>query len=324
MHETEITFTSHDKVSEIRALVWEPDELAKQKESKKPLAVIQILHGMAEHIERYRDFASYCTEQGFIVCGHDHIGHGKSASSQEELGVIAPDGMTTMIEDVHILRLIIQGRYKALAGETPLSYCLFGHSMGSFVLRNYLAVHAEGLSAAVICGTGHQAAAVSGAGRLVSRFLHAVRGPEHRSTLLHNMSVGAFSKAIEGARTPLDWLSTDESVVAAYSADPYSGFMFSAGGNATLTSLTGAMVKRETVAAVPTDLPLLFIAGKEDPVGEKGEAVKRAVALFEDTGHDRITLILYEGMRHEVLNEVGKEKVYQDVTSWLKEQLQVT
>lgn len=380
MKEIEIRFASTDNTSSIRALVWEPDglgegflqpETSPQKTpttlndvspqtetatqtpaqsdanaqgnapSAQPLGIIQILHGMAEHIERYRDFADYCTKRGFIVCGHDHIGHGKSVASEEDLGVIPLNGKTIMVEDAHVLRLLVQSRYKAL--ESPgqlkgegakskaseleegvcgsLPYCMFGHSMGSFILRNYLAVHAEGVAAAIICGTGHLSPTLSGAGHFISRLLHTFKGPLHRSTMLHNMSVGAYAKAIEGATSPLDWLSTDEEVVAAYSADPYSGFMFSTGGNAALTELTSAMVKRETVEAVPNDLPLLFVAGKEDPVGEKGEAVKRAVALFEDTGHHKVTLVLYDGMRHEILNERGNESVYDDIITWTVEQL---
>lgn len=346
MHETTLHFPSADGTSRIRALLWEPDDLLDQgngdkgasleEHSSAPPArcILQILHGMAEHIERYRDFAEFCTAQGIIVCGHDHVGHGKSVTGSEQWGHLPARGKEVLIEDTHRLRLLVQERYSATssttgasttaasaASSTPLPYFMLGHSMGSFVLRNYLATYADGITAAIISGTGQQPALLSAIGSLIAQLISATKGAEHRSTLLFNLSVGAYSKQIENAATPLDWLSTDETIVQQYFADPACGFKFDAGGNHALTQLTGAMVKRRAAAAVPANLPLLFIAGSEDPVGEKGAAVQRAVAQYRETGHTNVTLILYEGMRHEVLNEKDRARVYQDVAGWIEKNL---
>lgn len=321
MFESELSFPSSDSEYEIRALVWEPTTVGTSP--KRPRAIIQILHGMSEHIERYRAFAEFCTEQGFIVCGHDHVGHGKSLKAPDTYGLIPKNGKDVMIADAHQLRLLMQERFASEeSGSMP--HLILGHSMGSFILRNYLAEHGEGLAGAIVCATGHLAPALSGAGRLLSRFLHAIKGAEHKSPLIDSMSTGAYSKQIEGAQTTHDWLSRDDAVVQAYLDDPGCGFSFTTGGNIALTTLTGDMVKRSTVEAVPKHLPLLFLAGEEDPVGEKGVAVKKAVALFEDTGHDKVTLILYPQMRHELLNEIGKEQVYSDLMNWIDEQALAT
>ena len=313
MQEIELSFPSADAVSDIRALIWEPDDVSTTPAS----GIIQILHGMAEHIERYRGFAEFCTSNGYIVCGHDHVGHGKSVDDPDQWGIMPSDSAGVLVEDAQSFRVLMQKRYPTSESDDALPYIPFGHSMGSFVLRMYLTKYAKGLSGAVICGTGHPPAMLSAAGSLIAKFLSATKGDAHRSPFLHNLTVGAYSKQIENARTPVDWLSTDDSIVDEYIAAADCGYMFGTGSNATLTELTKNVVKRETVAAVPADLPLLFIAGGNDPVGEKGKAVQAAVDLFKETGHTNVTLKLYDGMRHEILNEVDKDAVYQDVIQWI-------
>jgi len=319
MRETELYYPSSDGTTQIRTLLWEPDNLEGAGANARGL--LQILHGMAEHIGRYRGFAEFCTEHGFIVYGHDQIGHGKSVVSQEQWGHMPKNGKELLIKDTHNLRLLVQERFSAAGSEGSLPLVMFGHSMGSFVLRLYLAQYGEGVAAAIICGTGQLSPMLSSGGSLLARLLSTTRGDEYRSPLLHSLSVGAYSKQIANARTPLDWLSTDASVVDEYIASPDCGFMFDAAATVALTSLTGSMVKREVVAAVPTSIPLLFIAGSEDPVGEKGAGVKRAEQLFRDTGHTDETLILYEGMRHEVLNEKDNQRVCSDILNWLEDKL---
>ena len=319
MQETELYFPSFDGSSNIRALLWEPDGL--EGDGINARGLLQILHGMAEHIERYRGFAEFCTEHGFIVFGHDDIGHGKSVANEDQWGHMPKNGKEILVGDAHSLRQLMQERFSTAEPEGSLPLVMFGHSMGSFVLRLYLAQYGEGVTAAIICGTGQLSPLLSAGGSLLARLLSAIKGEEYRSPLLHNLSVGAYSKQIGNARTPLDWLSTDEAIVDEYISAPDCGFMFDASATVALTDITGSMVKRETVAAVPASLPLLFIAGIGDPVGEKGAGVKRAEQLFRSTGHTDVTLILYEGMRHEVLNERDKECVYSDIMNWLGDKL---
>ncbi|TJW09736.1 alpha/beta fold hydrolase [Parvibacter caecicola] len=307
--ETEtIQFASADGRSVVDARLWMPSSVA-------PVAIVQLVHGMAEHIDRYADFARFLTEAGIGVCAENHIGHGATAPTAEELGHMPPDGKRILIADVHALRTSVQETYAGVP------YFLFGHSMGSFITRAYLARHGEGLAGAVICGTGNQLLALSKAGHVLAMLLCHLKGADYRSPLLDSMGAGGFARAIENPRTPLDWISVDPAVVDAYLADEMCGQMFSVGAYATLTSLTGEVVTLECARRVPPQLPLLFIAGAQDPVGDCGKGVKAAADLARKAGSRDVRLTLYEGMRHEILNEPEKARVYQDVLAWLKEQM---
>ena len=307
--ETEtIQFASADGRSVVDARLWMPSNAA-------PAAIVQLVHGMAEHIDRYADFARFLTEAGIGVCAENHIGHGATAPTAEELGHMPPDGKRILIADVHALRTSVQETYAGVP------YFLFGHSMGSFITRAYLARHGEGLAGAVVCGTGNQPLALSKAGHALAMLLCRLKGADYRSPLLDSMGAGGFARAIENPRTPLDWISVDPAVVDAYLADEMCGQMFSVGAYATLTSLTGEVVTLECARRVPPQLPLLFIAGAQDPVGDCGKGVKAAADLARKAGSRDVRLTLYEGMRHEILNEPEKARVYQDVLAWLKEQL---
>lgn len=302
-------FASHDGVSRIHALLWQPDA-----QSVAPRGIVQIVHGMAEHIDRYEPFARYLVSQGFVVCANDHAGHGKSVQDGEDLGHIPLDGGNeVLIEDVHELRRMTASRF-----ATGVPYVMFGHSMGSFITRCYLTRHGEGLAAAVLCGTGQQPRLLSRAGNMVSRAIASVKGERHRSAFVDSLGAGSFGKAIADARTDLDWISTDPAVVDAYIADPACGQMFTVGGYASLTALTLEATDAARARLVPPALPLFFIAGAEDPVGDCGKGVERAVEEYRAAGVASVDLKLYEGMRHEVLNEPGKEGVYADVARWLE------
>lgn len=308
-----IGFLSHDGTSTIKGLVWEP-ERTRGSRRVAPRGVIQIVHGMVEHVGRYDEFARFLVEQGFVVCAADHIGHGKSVASADELGCLPVDGKETLIEDVHELRKTVTARYSR---QTP--YIMFGHSMGSFVTRAYLARHGEDVAAAVICGTGQQPLVLSKAGNALARFLAKTKGADYRSKLLDGMGVGAFAKQIENPRTPHDWVCTDPAVVDAYIADELCGAMFSVGGYATLTDLTGEVVSPSCAAKVPKGLPVLFVAGAEDPVGACGKGVRAAADLLRRAGVRDVEVKLYEGMRHEILNELGRAQVYTEVVGWIEE-----
>ncbi len=304
---------SSDGKSWLRVLLWLPDPVYSRR------GVVQLVHGMAEHIERYDSFARFLAGLGYVVFGHDHIGHGKSVDSPDELGNLPlRGGKEALLEDV------LRVRKAALAfvkedGALPLF--LFGHSMGSFVARVSMARNPEGLAGAVLCGTGNQPRAVSLAGRTLSRLIGTVRGGEYRSKTVDSLVVGAFSSSIKDARTPNDWISTDPGVVDAYEADPLSGQMFSVGGFATLTDLTQEAASKKSAAAVPSSLPLLFIAGAEDPVGSCGKGVQAAAELYRSQGVEDVQVIIYPHMRHEILNEPQRSLVYADVEEWFTERM---
>ena len=310
-----LDFTSHDGKTKINAKLWTSAKFgtAEAPGNEKPKAIVQIVHGMAEYIDRYDDLAEYLVGRGFVVCAEDHIGHGKSASGPSEYGHMpAHGGKDILIGDAHTLYLMVHELFP------DIPYVLYGHSMGSFITRAYMARHGNELAAAVLSGTGNVPAHLSKFGRTMARTLAATRGETHRSKLIDDMGAGAYGKQIENARTDLDWLSTDDAVVDAYIADDLCGFMFTVGGYATLLDLTAEVVTPECAARVPKSLPVLLAAGDGDPVGEMGKGVKAAAELLRDAGVKRVDVVIYPGMRHEIHNEIGHERVYDDVATWIE------
>lgn len=275
--------------------------------------IVQIAHGMVEHIGRYDDFARFLASRGYAVCGADHIGHGQSVASAQELGCMPENGAQIMVADVHTLRTIMTSRYPQ---GTP--YFLFGHSMGSFVVRAYLARFGSGLSGAIVCGTGQQPVVASRLGGFLARRIGERKGYSHRSTFMENLAIGGYSKAIAGARTSSDWLNTDPAKVDEYLADTACGMVFSVGGYASLTDLTAEVASPACAAAVPAGLPVLFIAGEQDPVGDCGKGVRAAADAMAAHSRAVVETKLYPGMRHEILNEPEHMVVYEDVYGWLE------
>lgn len=309
---TALGFLSADGSTSVRGALWQPADVPG---GARPRGIVQLIHGMAEHIDRYDAFASFLVSHGFVVCGHDHLGHGKTEPDPARRGVLDPGaGANALVADVGALRSIVSARY---GRDVP--YFMLGHSMGSLVLRVYLASHGEGLAGAVVCGTANRPLPVCKAGCLLARVVAALRGADARSELLHSLCDGAYGKRVRAPRTPFDWLSRDEDVVDAYITDEACGFTFSAGAYATLADLAFCAGLPDTFAAVPHGLPVLFIAGDADPVGDMGQGVENAATRMSAAGVADVSFKLYEGMRHEVLNELGREQVYQDVLSWLEQ-----
>lgn len=305
--ETLIEYPSHDGVTQIHAYLW--------PHSARPKGIIQIAHGAAEYSDRYREFAAFLNSKGYIVCANDHIGHGKSISDSSELGHMPlKGGKDILIQDVHKLRELVGERF-----DRGLPYILLGHSMGSFIVRCYITQYAKGLSAVVLSGTSQPPLALSIFGNLVTQLRANMRGATYRSSFVDGLGMGAFAKTIPNAQTKFDWISTDPAVIDAYIADDICGRMFTVGGYATLSELTTAMVDEQSAKQVPPNLPLLFIAGSEDPVGEKGAGVRRAAEQYQRAGLKNITVRVYEGLRHEVLNEPTRAEVYRDIADWLEQ-----
>lgn len=302
-----LSFDSHDGRSHIYAPLWTP-----AGDDAPVRGIVQIAHGMVEHIERYDDFARFLCGNGFVVCGCDHIGHGKSVDSPEGLGTLPFDGAQVMVSDAHSLRRIVSGMYPQ---DTP--YYLFGHSMGSFVARSYLSRFGEGLSGAIICGTGQHPIILSKFAASLSRAIGRRKGEGYHSVLVDFLAIGPYSRSVKDARTAFDWLNTDPLKVDEYIADPACGGMFSVGGYASLTDLTAEVASKECVAAVPSGLPVLFIAGSEDPVGNRGRGVRAAAKAMDGYSEAIVEVRIYEGMRHEILNEPGHDEVYANVLEWL-------
>ena len=309
----DFSFPSADGESVVSARLWFPTD-AVPDTCAKPRGIVHIVHGMSEYIRRYDDFARYLSRRGFVVCGEDMIGHGFTAPSKDALGHMPLDGgRDALVADMHALRELVSARYDA---RTP--YLMFGHSMGSFITRAYIAEHGLGLTAVVLCGTGSPTPIASWAGNFLSRQAAKRKGATYRSTFIDGLAAGGYGKRIANARTPLDWLSVNPENVDAYLADEYCGAMFSVGAYATLTDLTRWVVSRECASRVPRDLPIFLVAGEGDPVGDNGKGVYAAAKLLHDAGVARTDVKIYPNMRHEILNERGHERVYADVAAWME------
>lgn len=307
----DIHFLSTDMKTQIHARIWI------DKENAHPHAIVQLVHGMAEHIDRYDEFARFLAQKGFIVCAHDHIGHGKSVADKQDWGHMPlKDGTTILVSDVHKLHNNMLERF-----GNDLPYFVFGHSMGSFIVRSYITRFGIGLSGAIICATGQMPIAASKAGNKLAHIIAKIKGSKTRSKFLDSMGAGSYGKKIKDAKTNLDWLSHNKENVERYVKDERCGFMFSVGGYAALTTLTAQVATAESAAKIPKKLPLLYIAGKDDPVGNFGKGVSAACKLALDAGVEDVSLQLYDNMRHEILNEDGKQQVFDDVCSWLEARL---
>ena len=307
-----IEYLSHNGKTSVKATVWQPAPNGNAQTG--PIrGIIQIVHGMSEHRARYDAFARYLANAGYIVCANDHVGHGESVSSLDELGKLpVRGGKELLIEDVHALRRIMSER---CPGEVP--YVLLGHSMGSFISYAYAARYGTGLCGLVLSGTARMPRVVAWSGRTLARTIAAARGEDYVSNVLHAMGVGAYNKKIDHARTEFDWLSTDPAVVDAYRNDELCGARFSSGGYATLTDLLYEIGSPACARRIPAHLPVLLVAGQQDPVGDFGKGVQRARDLLVRAGADDVTMTLYEGMRHEILNEPDRLRVWADVLGWI-------
>ncbi|MDR2957491.1 MAG: lysophospholipase [Coriobacteriales bacterium] len=315
MKTTNLTYPSQNGHNTIQGWLKEPDKVATGKQL--PRAIIQIIHGAAEYSGRYTHVAKFLVEKGFVVCGHDHIGHGLSVTGPEELGHFpAKDGMSILVADVHNLREAIQPRYLQ-----SVPYIMFGHSMGSFILRVYLAQFGNGLSAAVLSGTTQPTQFGAAASAWYAKHTAIRQGEMAFSKRLHDMGLGSYSRKIMKPRTDFDWLSIDDEIVDAYIADPLCGFRFTNGAYAALTTMMREMIARPTLAKTPKDLCILAISGFDDPLSSKGKAPLAVTRAYKTAGVETADARVYSGLRHELFNEPQKRKLMNDMVDWLSRRL---
>ncbi len=314
MKKTEFYFDSRDGVSKIHAVRYEPEESALM--DGKPVAILQIVHGMAEYVERYEETAKFFTERGFVVTGEDHLGHGGSVAEDGIYGYFCEqDPATVLVRDVHRLKKLTQALYPGVP------YFILGHSMGSFMLRNYICRYGTGIQGAIIVGTGQNSAFQMACVKALAAEQKCFGGDKRKSTVLHNLVFGSANKRVDNPKTDNDWLCGNEKAVAEYNADERCGFMFTVNGFAALFELITRATKAENLEKIPKELPVLFLAGDQDPVGNYGEGVKAAYDALEDAGLEHLALKLYEGARHEILNEKDGEVVMQDICQWISAKL---
>ncbi len=305
---SDFSFLSSDDVHQIHCRLWEPAGEAK--------AVVQLVHGVAEYIARYDAFASFLTDHGYAVCGDDHLGHGESINDDTELGWFSDEkGWKHLVDDEKCLHDLLAQKYP---GRPQV---LFGHSMGSFIARTYLGVYPDGCDACVLSGTGRQAGIVCAVGKILARREIKSHGSKYRSPTLQKIAFGSYLKRIEDPIGPNDWICRDENVIRAYDADPLCGFTATAGLMYDMMDGLSIIGRTDHMAKMDKALPVLFIAGGEDPVGAYGKGVQTVAGQFKKAGMQDVTVELYPGCRHEVLNELEKEKVWSNVLAWLEKHI---
>ena len=278
-------------------------------------AVLQLSHGMVEFIDRYKPLAEHLAGQGILVTGHDHLGHGGSIRTKDDYGFFAqPDGNRAVLNDLHALTVLTKQLYPGVP------YFLLGHSMGSFYARQYLCEWGGELDGAILMGTGFQPKALVAAAKALCRVLAVFFGWEHRSRLVASLSFLGYNKGLEG-RTPHDWLNRDTAEVDKYLAAVRGMFTFTRTAYYGRFSCTLRLYDPAVLAGMPKDLPLLFLAGDADPVGERTAGVRRAIQSLRDIGVRNIEAKFYPGARHELLMETNKAEVFADIADWLEKQL---
>lgn len=286
---------------------WTPDPAIPLR------GVVQIAHGKAEHRKRYDGFARFLTDNGFIAVANDHRGHGESIAAPQEKGSFpAHEGWTRVVHDLIELK-------KSLQTEFPdIPFFLFGHSMGSFLMRNVILEDSQGVSGVILSGTTFSQGLLGRIGMIVANREIRKKGGDTPSDLLESMASGSFNKPFRPNRTPFDWLSRDEAVVDAYAADPLCGFSGSGVFYRELLKGIQIICDQYRVDLLPPELPIYLFSGSLDPVGGFTKAVEKTWAQYRKAGIKDLTLKFYPEGRHEMLNELNKEEVYADVLAWME------
>ena len=310
MIKNDITFLSSNKKTNIHAIICQP-------KNGQFTRIIQIIHGMCEYIERYLPFIEYLATKGFIVVGHDHLGHGQSIKNPDDLGYFGePNPNDLLIQDIHSLRKIIVKKYP------NLPYFMCGHSMGSYLLRQYICTYSKGLAGIIILGTGYMSPCESLLALGFINVLSCFKGIKHKSNLTKKISfeLGPYSK-YDHQKKDLNnsWISRDPEIVKKYYEDKNCQFDFTLNGYYGLVQSIRYSCDPSNVAKIKKDIPILFVSGDCDPVGNNGEGVRKSYEIMKLIGSVDVSMKLFMGCRHEVLNELNKDEVYEYILNWINE-----
>lgn len=293
---------------ELNVYNWIPDGEIK--------GIVQISHGMTENVLRYDEFANHLNNEGFIVYGHDHRGHGLTAKTKDELGYIADnEGFNWLVRDLYEIIKNVKEDNKGL----PIY--LFGHSMGSFVSQRFIELHGNEIDGVILSGSNGEPTKLIPLGILLSSIEIKLFGRRHTSKMMDKLSFGDFNRKFKPNRTPYDWLCSVDSEVDKYIANEYCGFVCSASFYYDLLRGLKAIHKDENFNSIPKDLPIYILAGDMDPVGFFGKGIVNLYNKLKSTGIKDVKYKLYKGKRHEILNEDNKLEVMKDVSAWLLDKI---
>ena len=299
----EFYVNSSDKVHMIHGYRWYDPE----KERK---GVLQIVHGMLEYIERYDELARYMASEGWFVVGHDHLGHGDSVDGPSELGYVGREGAVLWLRDMELIR-------KMAASYAPsVPFIMLGHSMGSFLVRRYLIYHGDRVDGAVLMGTGQQPALLVKMGLALTYLSMLQKGSRGHSRILNNMTCSGFAKRYPDNAHTGSWMSRDPQVLISALGDPKMNYEFSLNAFEALLRTVEEVVDPRRAARMPKDLPILILSGEEDPVGDNGKGVRRFAAMLKKIRMNNISCTLYPENRHELINDLDKDRVMEDIRNW--------
>ncbi len=305
LNQIEDTFLSANGVTDIHYIACHPTGAVK--------GVVQLTHGMCEHIARYQEWIDFLAKNGYAVYGHDHLGHGRSVSDESELGFFGEQsGCHYLVEDLHTVTEKIRETYPT----QPIF--LLGHSMGSFVSRLYLARYGNEVQGVLLSGTCGKIP-LSKMGLSLVRLWINTKGKRYRSKTLKKMIFGDYNKRLSSPRTPNDWLSRDPAAVDAFNRDPLSGFIFTNVAFRDLLTMIERISADRWFEEIPKNVPILLFSGEMDPVGNYGAGVRKLHRRLLDAGVDEVRIRIYPEGRHEMLRELNRDEVYQDILSWLEE-----
>lgn len=278
----------------------------------KPVAILQISHGMMEYIERYEEFAHFLNERGILVAGNDHRGHGKTSESLDELGVIEKsDTFERMVEDLACVTRRLRNDYPGL----PV--ILFGHSFGSFLAQAYISIYDGYVDGVILSGTSGSLGFKVYFGLVLSWILKLILGGAHRSRFLNFLVFGPYNLHFRPNRTKIDWLSSDDTEVDRYIDDEYCGKICSLEFFYQLFRCLGYIHRRSTISSLRKELPVMIIAGSDDPVGGFLKTIRWLVSSYIDIGMKSLCVRIYEGNRHECLHEKNRNVVFNDIFAWI-------
>jgi alpha-beta hydrolase superfamily lysophospholipase len=304
---TQDKFRSFDKENDIVYYVWTPND--------PPKGILHIVHGMSEYSDRYEDFAQFLCSKGYVVCADDHLGHGRTAKTDKDLGYITPKkGDVCLVKDEISLVEIMRKKYR------HLPYIIFGHSMGSFITRVLVATHPDAVDGVILSGTSGSKPPF-GFGKKVASLLCTFTGKKRRSKLIFAIAFSSYNKTFveKGQKAQgYEWLSPVPDKLAAFANDKLCGFRFTNGGYKAMFALGQYMSSEKWYEDYPKGMPTLLVAGAEDPVGQYGDGVLEVYTKLKEANMSDIEAKLYKGERHELLFGDKTELFLKDVEAWLE------
>lgn len=308
MNKREFYYPSSDGKTRIHAVEWIPEE--------EPKAILQIAHGVTEYILRYEEFAEFLTSKGIVVVGNDHIGHGSSIAENAKPMYFGPEGsFKYAVDDVNTLYKMIKEKYE------NIPYIILGFSLGSFIVRRFLIDYPDTVDGAILVGTGQIAPIKIKIAKFIAKSEAKKHGEDNPTPMIKSLSFDNYNKLFKPNRTDYDWLCLSKTSLDKYIKDEKRGKELSAGLFREMLSGMEYTGNLENIKKMNKDIPIIFLSGEMDPVGEKGKSVKKAYDYFKKAGIKDVSMKLYKDLRHDILHEDNAEQIYQDILEFINEKV---